>query len=363
MRFLLLLSISCALVWSTQAQPPATYYTTAFGKQGAPLRAALYNIIKGHSAQTYTPGLWNAFYTTDVKPNGKLWDMYSDKPGATAPYEYNLGSNQCGSTSASAENFCYNREHSWPKSFFGGANSYTIYGFPMYTDLFLVIPSDAWVNSKRSNLPYGKAAAPFTFTSQNGSRIGNQSYAGAPSGQCFEPIDSFKGDLARNYFYVSTRYLGDSNQFITWEMADKINLKPWAIQMLLEWHHKDPVSKKEIDRNEAVYAIQNNRNPFIDYPLFADCIWGTGNCSTLSIDQQEQKAVFIFPNPAKQYFNLVGAASAQHVRVLDMMGSVLMEFNPSASMQIPIDQLSNGIYMVEVEFAHEKIIRKLLIEN
>jgi hypothetical protein len=59
----------------------------------------------------------------------------------------------------------------------------------------------------------------------------------------------------------------------------------------------------------------------------------------------------------------VGAASAQHVRILDMMGSVLMEFNPSASMQIPIDQLSNGIYMVEVEFAHEKIIRKLLIEN
>ena len=363
MRFLLLLSISCGLVWSTQAQPPATYYTTAFNKQGEPLRAALYNIIKGHSAQTYTPGLWNAFYTTDVKSNGKLWDMYSDKPGATAPYEYALGTKQCSSTSATGENFCYNREHSWPKSFFGGANSYTIYGFPMYTDLFLVIPSDAWVNSKRSNLPYGKAVAPFTFTAQNGSRIGNQSYAGAPSGQCFEPIDSFKGDLARNYFYVSTRYLGDSNQFITWEMADKINLKPWAIQMLLEWHHNDPVSKKEIDRNEAVYAIQNNRNPFIDYPLFADCIWGTGNCSTLGIDQNEHIDLLLFPNPAKHSVNLIGAANAQQIIIMDITGRTVLEMAPSANMQIPIASFNNGVYIVAILFKEEKIIKKLIIEN
>ena len=133
--------------------------------------------------------------------------------------------------------------------------------------------------------------------------------------------------------------------------------------MLLEWHHNDPVSKKEIDRNEAVYAIQNNRNPFIDYPLFADCIWGSGDCSTLGIHQQEQKAVFIFPNPAQHYFNLIGAASAQRIRILDMMGSVLMEYKPSASLQISVDQFNNGLYMVVIEFAHEKIIRKLSIEH
>lgn len=363
MRFLGSLFICCLLVCSASAQPPANYYTSAFNKQGEPLRAALYQIIKGHSAQTYTPGLWNAFYTTDVKPNGKLWDMYSDKPGTTAPYEFTIGTNQCSSSSATGENYCYNREHSWPKSFFGGANSYTLYGYPMYTDLFLVIPTDAWVNSKRSNLPYGKAVAPFTFTAQNGSRIGTQSYPGAPGGQCFEPIDSFKGDLARNFFYVSTRYLGDSNQFVSWEMADKINLKPWAIQMLLDWHHNDPVSKKELDRNEAVYAIQNNRNPFIDYPLFADCIWGTGDCSTLGISSHEHPTIVLYPNPAKDAVSILGAQAAQSITLWDMTGRQVLQLAASDHIQVATNSLSNGVYILEMIFAKERIIRKVSIEK
>ncbi len=254
---------------------PAGYYAPASFLNGQPLRIALMQIIRSHTALTYTPGLWNAYHTTDVRPDGKLWDVYSDKPGATPAYEYTIGTNQCSGSSPSAEGGCYNREHTWPQSKFGSTA-------PMQTDLFIVYPTDYYVNSNRGDLPYGKVGSVSqTFT--NGSKIGSNIYPGAPSGSCYEPIDSFKGDLARNYFYVSTCYRNDSSVFVTWEMATQVNLKGWTAQMLLDWHHNDPVSKKEIDRNNAVYALQGNRNPFIDHPEYADCIWGTGDCSMLGV--------------------------------------------------------------------------------
>jgi endonuclease I len=46
------------------------------------------------------------------------------------------------------------------------------------------------------------------------------------------------------------------------------------LTMLKIWHTQDPVSQKEIDRNEAAYSYQGNRNPFVDYPSFVTEIWG-----------------------------------------------------------------------------------------
>ncbi len=179
----------------TQAQPPSGYYDNATGKTGATLKTALYNIIKGHTEVSYTPGVWNAFYTTDKKVNDKVWDMYSDIPGGTPPYEYTLGTNQCGNYSG--ENSCYNREHSFPKSWFGDVA-------PMNVDIFHLYPTDGYVNGKRSNYPYGTVSSP-TWTSLNGSKLGPCSAPGY-SGTVFEPIDEYKGDFARTYFYMVTRY-------------------------------------------------------------------------------------------------------------------------------------------------------------
>jgi len=123
---------------------PANYYSSAEGKTGYALKTALHNIIKNHQVQSYS-SLWNHFQSTDKKPNGKAWDMYSDVPGGTPAYEYSFGSDQCGSYSKEGD--CYNREHSFPKSWFNNAS-------PMYSDLFHLYPTDGYVNQRRGNYPY-----------------------------------------------------------------------------------------------------------------------------------------------------------------------------------------------------------------
>ncbi len=239
------------------ADPPPGYYDPAAGLTGPVLQEALHGIIDNHTSISYD-ALWLAFFTTDDKPDSIVWDMYSDIPGENPPYTYVLGDDQGGSASGEGEG--YNREHSWPKSWFGGEVP------PMYTDLFQVVPTDIYVNNRRDNHPYGEVSSP-TWESQNGSRLGPCSYPGY-SGTAFEPIDGYKGDFARNYFYMATRYLGEDTTWPGSAMADGAVLTAWAEEMLITWHLDDPVSVKETDRNDAVYVIQSNRNPFIDHPEY-----------------------------------------------------------------------------------------------
>jgi len=247
------------------ADPPPGYYDPAAGLTGPALQEALHDIIDNHTYISYS-AIWDAFYTTDDRYGNEeiVWDMYSDIPGQTPPYEYTLGDDQNQSGSAGGEGESYNREHSWPKSWFNDAS-------PMNTDLFHIVPTDTYVNSKRGSEPYGEVSSP-TWVSENGSRLGPCSYPGY-SGTAFEPIDGYKGDFARNYFYMATRYLGEDATWPGSAMADGAVLEPWAEEMLIGWHLSDPVSTKETDRNDAVYAIQNNRNPFIDHPEYVFWIY------------------------------------------------------------------------------------------
>ena len=98
MKRTLLTFLLVTFLVSTKAQIPDGYYSTADGKTGATLKTALYNILKVQNPVTYSE-VWSAFYTTDKKPNGKVWDMYSDIPGGTPPYEYTFVSDQCGNSS------------------------------------------------------------------------------------------------------------------------------------------------------------------------------------------------------------------------------------------------------------------------
>jgi endonuclease I len=339
---------------------PAGYYNSAWGKNGEALRIALYNIIKGHTALSYTPGLWNAYYTTDVKPNGKLATIYSDKPGGTPPYEFTLGTSQCSGSTPATEGVCYNREHIWPQSKFGSAA-------PMYTDLWVVYPTDSKVNSQRADWPYGKVILA-SWTSQNGSKLGPNTYPGAPSTTAFEPIDSFKGDIARSYFYITTRYYGDSAAFSDWEMAAKSTLKPWVIQMLLEWHHLDPVSAKEKARNEAAYAQQNNRNPFIDEPRFADCIWA-GNCAGLDVANVNSSLfrLYMAPNPARSTVKIDWESLAPNevlaMDIINVQGALMLHVAPGGnSLSVDVHAWPGGFYMLKVKTQHGVRTEKLLVE-
>lgn len=245
---------------------PSGYYSAAEGKKQQALLTALKGIIQPSTSDVPSyDGLWNAFKTTDVGSNGKLIDMYSN-------VEWTPGSKQCGNYSNVGS--CYNREHSMPKSWFNE-------GKPMYSDLFHLYPTDGYVNNQRSNFPFGECANGTRLT--NGSyygkgKLGTSTYSGY-TGKVFEPDDEYKGDFARTYFYMAAAY---NDKISSWSTSST-NLggtsypcfNSWSVTMLMEWHRLDPVSAKEIARNEAVYGIQGNRNPFIDHPEMAEYIWGT----------------------------------------------------------------------------------------
>lgn len=256
--FLYLFSVSIGL-----AAIPSGYYDSAVGLSGASLRQELHNIIDGHTQKTYDQ-VWDAFATTDVRPvatygSEYIWCMYTHQ-------ELYYDEDQQGNLTMD-QYTTYNREHSWPKSW---ANE----TYPHYTDLYHLYPTQSNSNTNRSNLPYGEVGTA-TYTTANGTKKGDARSGLGYVGTVFEPIDEYKGDLARTYFYISTRYYTEDAGWDSSDMTVKCELRDWALDMLLDWHSNDPVSQKELDRIEAVYSIQGNRNPFIDHPEYVDSIWAS----------------------------------------------------------------------------------------
>ncbi len=246
----ILLLMLGGMLW---AQVPDGYYDAAEGKTGTELRQALHDIIKGHKVRSYS-SLGDYYGYTDLDENQKIIDIYSNQ-------HYTL--NQTGSAGKTEGNG-WNKEHTWPQSWFGSGTA--------KSDIFHVYPTDARVNNLRSNYPYAMVKNP-TFTSSNGSKLGTSITPGY-TGKAFEPADEYKGDIARTYFYMSTRYYTEDGGWKSSEMVKKCEIEPWAMTMLLEWNDKDPVSQREIDRNNAIYYfVQYNRNPFIDHPEYAHMIW------------------------------------------------------------------------------------------
>jgi endonuclease I len=253
--------ILLAYVASLKAQVPAGYYNNANGKTGTALKQALHDIIDDHTTISYAQ-IWNAFVSTDNKGNNEVWDMYSD--GADYTYYYN--DDQCGEYHGEGD--CYNREHSWPQSWFKGDDQ-SVPG----RDLHHIFPTDGYINQQRGNLPFGEVNSA-TTAFQNGSKLGNCKSSLGYTGEVFEPIDEYKGDFARALMYMSVRYYTEDDNWGTSAMTNKSEIKSWAIEMLLDWNDQDQVSQKEIDRNNEIYNnIQHNRNPFIDHPEYARLIW------------------------------------------------------------------------------------------
>lgn len=265
------------------AQAPSGYYDLASGKTGYELKTSLSQIIsKNHQDKGYS-ALWACYKTSDIdnyyEKNGSILDMYSENPNGTDSYEYVWQVGQCTSVNG-PEGTCYNREHSLPKSYFGGQDA-----VPMANDAQFIFPSDYEVNSQRSNFPYGKVGTA-SWTSKNGSKLGT-SVSDGYTGTVFEPIDEFKGDIARMQLYFITRYESQLPSFYSinpdsslFDGSNNRGFKKWYIDLMLAWHNQDPVSQKEIDRNNAVYAFQNNRNPYIDHPEYVNQIWNSGVTDT-----------------------------------------------------------------------------------
>lgn len=268
----LLLALFSLITFAQLPAPnyPANYYSTATGT-GATLKTQLSAIITaGHLDKGYN-GLWTGYKTTDIdnfyEKDGTILDIYSENPSGADPYEFTVSTDQCGTYGVEGD--CYNREHIVPQSLFNEAS-------PMRNDINFIRPTDGKVNGMRSNYPFGKVGTP-TFTSKNGSKLG-KSVSSGYSGIVFEPIDAFKGDVARMVFYFVTRY---ENQLSTFSSGDMLGgsaypgLQKWELDQLLAWAAADPVSPEEMARNNAAYTFQGNRNPYIDHPEYVNMVWGT----------------------------------------------------------------------------------------
>lgn len=330
------------------AQPPQGYYDNASGKFGIALQQALHDIIDNHNSVTYS-ALWTHFEETDKKTNGKVWDMYSDIPGGTPPYEFTFGSDQCGNYGGEGD--CYNREHSWPKSWFGGEI------LPMYTDMYHLVPTDGYVNNKRDNYPFGEVGTA-SWTSQNGSKVGSSVTPGY-SGVVFEPRDEYKGDFARSYFYMATRYFNEDSGWPGSDMTIGSQFKTWAKNMLLLWAAQDSVSAKEIERNNKVYTIQHNRNPYIDHPEFANAVWSpnAGLPKDVSI-----VALEVYPNPVSTEAHLAlptGISQQNMVFTVYSSTGMLMDVPVTLAKGMAIMAFGNlppGLYLVQLSSRSYKTV-------
>jgi endonuclease I len=368
---------------NTSSNLPPGYYNATTGLTCAPLKTSLATIITNGAVQlSYTPGVWQSYLKTDIKRNFEntrdiIWDMYSDRgPGQNEPYEYVYQTNQCGNYSTEGD--CYNREHSFPQSWFIGGT------YPMYSDIHHLFPTDGWVNNLRGSFPFGEVTnieATSGNPTQNGSKRGtgvavNFGYTGT----VFEPINEYKGDFARAQFYMATRY---ESQIAGWQNNGNANevlngtsyqaFDDWHIKLLYKWHLQDPVSDKERARNDSVYVVQNNRNPFIDNPQWVFDVWNcTGLLTTTSVNDVMRlpaNAVRVYPNPSmKSIVTLKFDISFNHnitLQLIDVTGRVVkQQLIPGGQTMITMEcnTLNKGLYFIKINSKDGIVTRSLVIQ-
>ena len=262
-RILLFASIIALLsVWSTNtfAADRATiakYYSSLKGLKKEELKKALGTLLRQHKTLGYGKGkgnVWDAFYTTDRKENNEVVNRYSSEK-FTFP-----------STNNYQDVAGMNIEHSFPKSWWGKTEN------PANSDIHHLYPSPSKDNSQKGNFPMAIVTTVKHNSGAGYDKVGTGTIEGKTQ-NCWEPGDTWKGDFARSYMYMATTY---SN--LTWVKVGLVTnitgeyptLKNWASTLYRQWSKNDKVSEIETKRNDAVYAIQGNRNPFIDYPFNLD---------------------------------------------------------------------------------------------
>lgn len=378
----MLIASAAAFAQFTTDAIPAGYYNNATST-GYTLKTQLKTIVtNGHNPQSYGAGLWS-LYNNSLRDNfyendGSLLDIYSENPTGTDPYNYTGTSQQCGNYNNEGD--CYNKEHLIPNAYFGEGQ------LPMYSDAHHVVPSDGKVNGWRGNLPFGVVSGTATngcnagatntpCKTANNSKIGNNlnsGYSSGFSGKVFEPVDEFKGDIARTFFYFATRYQDDMDDFYS-AAANTLEVKAMFdgttnkvfnstfLNILLTWHANDPVSPKEVAFNNAIYTFQGNRNPFIDHPEYVASIWGTpASINKFDLDSK----VTVYPNPAiSNKINILSEVEVDLLRFININGQVVLSIeNPvSDGGPITLSNLPQGFYILTIDTAEGSVVKKIIV--
>lgn len=350
-RLFVVTMLAVLMATGMQAQAPATYYNTAHGKSGAPLKTELHQIIKSGYVDKGYSFLYAIFVESDSKSDGTVWDMYS-----TCTFTHN--EDNCGSSIAGVCH-CYNREHTIPQSWFNER-------YPMRSDAHHVYPTDGDINGKRASFPYGECSNGESYNKGLGKK-GTSTFLGY-SGTVFEPVDEYKGDFARTYFYFVTRYEDLMSTFSTSSTSFSGNTYPslnsWSIALFLKWHRQDPVSEKEIVRNNAVYKYQKNRNAFVDHPILAEHIWGTLQGSAWDVTGVETPAELM----ARVNFNanersMMVAADLDELRyeVVSISGVRVMSGTLMGGDAVSMASLKPGVYFFRVNADSLKAVKKFIV--
>jgi len=327
---------------SVTAQIPTGYYSAAEGKTGAALKTALYEIINPHTVISYN-SLWNYWPTTDcmTSNSSQIWDMYSS------------------AVTYFSDHSSMEKEHCAPKSWWNEDDIVTSTGSASteYSDMFNLYPSNGTANEAKLNYPLSEVNTT-TATFNNGvSKVGTSTFSGY-TGIAFEPADEYKGDFARTYLYMATCY----QTITTWNTYDYCmfqsgtypTLKPWVISLLLKWSAQDPVSAKETTRNNKVYAIQKNRNPYIDHPELVDYIWGTKNgtnwtSSTAAIKNETTDAQphLVANKITSGKLQFTSDISNYRYSIISTGGEVV-EQGKATGNEISVSNISTGFYLVKI---------------
>ena len=340
---------------------PVGYYNNATGN-GYVLKTQLATIISNNYNDRGYGGLYTTYLTSDrdfyYENNGTMLDMYTENPTGTE-CEFTYGVGQDDGTLGNNECERYNREHLVPQSVFGGAS-----GTPMYSDAHFVVPSDKHVNAERGDLPFSRVnglGTPYSNGSKRGSNL-NSGYSAGFTGTVFEPIDEFKGDIARMLLYFATRY---EDQVSSWSysMFNGTSTQVFtnqALNVLLTWNILDPVSQREIDRNNAIFARQNNRNPYIDNNTYVARVWGQP-LDNATYDLLNN--VTIYPNPSTEYVTISTNITIDEIDVISINGQILQQIKKPSfeNNSYTITNLPKGFYFVKLSSETNSITKKVLI--
>jgi Endonuclease I/Secretion system C-terminal sorting domain len=383
------------------SQIPLGYYNSATGS-GFELKTQLHTIIKNYNPRSYN-ALWNLYSTAAYRDNyyendASLLDIYSEKIGELENYNYTSTEQQCGFTTTSSEGLCYNREHLIPESFFepyfitlGIDTSINSLNYYTKNDANFIYPTDIRVNAWRGNLPFGRVnatvlnscaggdASPYLPSNlpcqtTNTSKVGfnnNSGYSAGYSGNVFEPINEFKGDVARSVLYFAVRYenilelmytsCSNTTAKAMFNSTAGQSFNPTFLNILKTWHLQDPVSDREIAINNKVYLHQNNRNPFIDNPTFVSLIWG----NPLVNDQFELASfVSIYPNPSNvSKINIETETALDQIELVNMNGQVLQQISkPIFQNNIyTLENLPKGFNFLKLKYKNQSVIKKVII--
>ena len=283
-----LLSALTPFIWS---QPLSLdYIHSVQGLNKADLKTALHDLIQPRLVLAYGGGdghTWSGFALTDVMPDGvTVRDRYSEEQRT---FDGNKAVNGM------------NIEHIWANSWWGHTENNA------YRDLFNLYPADGYANGRKSNNPIGVVDGATSF--DNGvTKVGkSSSYSSDQLITAWEPADEWKGDFARTYFYMATTYQHMTDEWQTKEGLLTIDptswttMRPWVYELMLEWAEADPVDDIERARNDVIYGIQGNRNPYVDIPELADYVWGDCAEERFYIDPQSTASELFVPMKAQTF--------------------------------------------------------------